>query len=266
MSANNLSKGFTLVEILVIAPIVILVISGFVALIITITGDVLRTAETNKVIYNTQAALNMFEDDIRLTTQFLTTSMTPTPPQGLNNDNTAFVLSGTTPTTTYGIYKALATTKNPLDPTNELVYIKNTPYDCSDPDLYKQNTPYTVNYVYFYTFSSGEYTLWRRTLLDQTSPTNLCGTVWQQPSCAASVVAEGSYPTVCKTEDTVILRNLTLISVAYYDNPSYATQITYGNIPSSGVSINMGLTAGKTIAGRPFSFKATLRATKINMP
>lgn len=261
---NSKSVGFTLVEILVIAPIVILVISGFVALIVVLTGDVLRSGETNKIIYNTQVALNSFEDDVRLTTQFLTTSMTPTSPQGLNNDNTAFVLSGPVATTTFGIYKALATTKNPLDPTKELVYLKDAPYDCTDPNLYKQNTPYTINYVYFFTTVSGENILWRRTLTDQTAATNLCGTLWQQPSCASSVVAAN--PGVCKTEDTVVLRNLVGISGAYYNDSTYATQTAYASIPTGSTSTALGLVAGKTIAGRSFSFSASLRATKINAP
>lgn len=267
MLVNNKSRGFTLVEIMVIAPVVILVISGFVALIIVLTGDVLRSGETNKIIYNTQSALNTFEDDVRLTTQFLTTSMTPVTPQGLNNNNAPFVLSGTPgATTTFGIYKALATTKNPLDSTKELVYIKDTPYDCTDPNLYKQNTPYTINYVYFYTLQSGEYILWKRTLTDQTPATNLCGTLWQQPSCAASIVTAGSYPTICKTEDTVVLRNLLSISGAYYNDSTYATQTAYASIPTSSTSTALGLTAGKTIAGRSFTFSASLRATKINSP
>ena len=43
------SQGFTLIEMLVIAPLVIITISGFVALMVSMVGDVLVTRDQNNL-------------------------------------------------------------------------------------------------------------------------------------------------------------------------------------------------------------------------
>ena len=69
--------GFTLVEMLVVAPIVILVVGGIVALLIALVGDVLIARERNSMAYNTQDALNLIEQDVRLSSNIQATTGTP---------------------------------------------------------------------------------------------------------------------------------------------------------------------------------------------
>ena len=82
------SEGFTLIEVLIIAPVVVLAIGGFVSLIVSMVGDVLLTRDSNSLTFNTQRALDRIEQDIRLGTQFLTTTDSLTAPQGSNNNFT----------------------------------------------------------------------------------------------------------------------------------------------------------------------------------
>lgn len=114
------TNGFTLIEVMIIAPIVILAISGIVALMITMVGDAIATREENQLVFETQDALNRIEEDTRLTSQFLANSLTLPSPQGSNNDFT-----GTQPFTSDNslIIGGLTTDRNPVDPARALVFL-----------------------------------------------------------------------------------------------------------------------------------------------
>src|SRR5258708_5983535 len=99
---NKNTEGFTLIEVLIIAPIVILAISGFVALMITMIGDSLATRDQNNLILETQDALDRIEQDTRLTTQFLATSMTMPSPQGSDSNFTGTAAFSSTNTLILG--------------------------------------------------------------------------------------------------------------------------------------------------------------------
>src|SRR6476660_8290032 len=82
------SAGFTLVEVLVISPIIILFIGSFIALLVNLTGESLVARERNLTVHDTQAALDQIQTDIGSATGFLaTTASTPTlrAPQGVND-------------------------------------------------------------------------------------------------------------------------------------------------------------------------------------
>ena len=55
---HSVSRGFTLVEMMVIAPIVILAIGAFITLIVNLTGEIMSSRGSNMVTYNVQNALN----------------------------------------------------------------------------------------------------------------------------------------------------------------------------------------------------------------
>ena len=65
------SRGFTLVEMAVIAPIVVLLIGAFIALIVNLTGNVMSARGKNVLVYDTQDALSRIEDDVKLSSTFL---------------------------------------------------------------------------------------------------------------------------------------------------------------------------------------------------
>ncbi|MDO4773638.1 MAG: hypothetical protein Q4A37_00745 [Candidatus Saccharibacteria bacterium] len=65
--ANKTSQtGFTLVEILVIAPVVILVLAGLVATIVFSTGSAMRSSARSQLQYEVLAALDRIEADVKL--------------------------------------------------------------------------------------------------------------------------------------------------------------------------------------------------------
>lgn len=253
-------RGFTLVEMLIIAPIVIIVISGFVALMITLVGDVLITRDQNSMTFEAQDALDRIEQDTRLSTQFLTTTGSLTAPQGSDNNFTG-TAAFTNPSNTL-ILSVLATDANPADATRRLVYYVNQPNPCGSLQTY--NRVFLIKIVYFIKSNA----LWRRSLVPDynfnVTPDSqtLCQTtstgVWQQNTCSPGYTASR-----CKTNDAEIMKNISALGIKYFSDPGSTTDIGSGN-GGTATTIEVTVTGQKTTAGRPVSTSAVLRASKLN--
>jgi len=266
--SHSPKAGFTIIEMLIIAPIVILTIGAFITAIVSMTGEVLATRSANALAYNIQDALNRIEEDVKLSTTFLEANhVSLTSPQGYNNDAaTNFANVGANGNML--ILNTLATTGNPLSSTSGLVYLDDKPNDCLSTQ-FNQNTPMTMNVVYFVKNN----TLWRRTI----APSNYltgggCSIVpWQQPSCTTA----GGF---CKTQDVRLIDGINASDfVVQYFNTADATAANsvasdsaatpsdrYAALQSTttvGVTINVT----KTAAGREISQAGTIRATKLDI-
>jgi len=263
------ARGFTIVEMLVISPIIMLTIGTFITAIISMTGEVLAARAKNMLAYNVQDAMTQIEHDVRNSTSFLATnSSTPlTSPQGYENDTTSFfnvdVVKGD-----MLILEQNATLDNPITASRSLVYLKDRPYSCGSPQI-RNNTPLTTNVVYFIRNN----TLWRRTILqnDYASPTTSCATPWQQPSCQPGYSASG----FCKTNDVELVKGVTAndFSVDYFDTP--ASTIANATINSPGTPLatrtallattktaRITINATSTVAGRNISWSASIRVVQ----
>src|SRR5680860_246141 len=84
-------RGFTLVEMLIVAPIIILVIGIFISAIINITGDVMSVRGVNSLSLSIQDALNRINQDVEASGGYLATNnITLTSGQGYDNGTSAF--------------------------------------------------------------------------------------------------------------------------------------------------------------------------------
>ena len=256
MSRQN--KGFTLVELLVVAPIVILVIGGFIGAIIAMTGNVLATRSANQLAYNIQDALDRIESDVRISGGFLpTNNFNISNNQGVNNSNTKFDSSNPAL-----ILNSYATTSNPAASTRNIIY-QNSPNACSSPAV-NQNNPLMFNTVYFVDNNN---TLWRRvvapsnflanTFCDAMTHSNT--SAWQKPSCSSIA---GLF---CVSQDVRLVDGLTDtgFALSYYlpSNPG-ALSTTPPSVANSGVVVT--ITAAGSAAGRKFTGSGTVRATSPN--
>ena len=150
MSRTNLldrraSLGFTLVEVVVIAPILILTLGAFILALVSMVGDALTSRDTNMLVNDTQSSLTRIEQDVRLATGFQSTSGTLPSPQGrdLNYAGTsAFVAASNN----HLIMSIPTTTLNPLDSKRAIVYYANQPNACGPQQSY--NTPLSATVVY----------------------------------------------------------------------------------------------------------------------
>ena len=245
MLTNKQSSGFTLVEMLIIAPIVILFIGGFVGLLVALTGDSLKRHAQNIMTYETQAALEDIETNAAKATSFLTTTGTLQDKQGKDNTGGTPFTNTTSGAPDTLIFDAPATTANAYSDTRSLVYTGSGTCDSTQPI-------YTYTSVYFVDSSN---TLYKRTILPTSSTP--CTTPYQQGSCAASVMASAP-PSYCKVEDEKLLDSVTGFSVQYFDADGNSVTAT------TATSANITVQVSKTVAGDSLSYTGKLTSPAAN--
>jgi len=256
------SEGFTLIEVLIIAPVVILAIGGFVALIVSMVGDVLLTRDSNALTFGTQRALDRIEQDIRLGTQFLTTTDTLTAPQGSNNNFTGNAPFTNSTANTF-IMSAVTTDENPTSSTRWLVYYANQPNPCGDTQSY--NRVFLMKVIYFIKDGS----LWRRSVLpdyntNESTPdaNTVCAWydyVYQRDSCSPGY----SLSTRCETNDEQVMENVASMNVEYFAEPGDTTPIAASSAKTA-KTVKITINSSKTTAGEQFTFSGSVRATRLN--
>ena len=292
MSENNshphkrsLQRGFTFVELVIIAPIVILSIGAFVAVVVNMTGEVLSSRAANVLSYNVQDALNRIEQDVKLSTTFLSTNspniIDSDTNQGYDDGTTVFNNAEPTanPKGQMLILNALATTGNPISSSSQVAYLANSPNPCGTQQA--KNNPLTYNIVYFIKDS----TLWRRTVMPATYDTTACNALgsgspgiaapWQRPSCTPSDT--GTYPTThCKTYDERLVSGVepNAFTVSYFTagNSTAASANATGSSSattrqsalSSATTALISINAKQTVATRTIEQSASIRVTRLD--
>jgi len=258
-------RGFTLVELLIVAPIAILVVTGLVYVMVNLVGDVLMTQQRNVATYETQDGLNQIEQDIRLSPAILQTTGTFTAPsyQGSNiaspaSTNTGAFTASTsfdgTDTSEALVLSAYATTANPMSASRSLIYTNQPGNTC--PASYTSNIPLTYMIIYYVYNGS----LWRRTAIPSAT---LCGgaVVWQKNSCAAAAAVN------CPTNDRLIANNVTSVNVVYYvetSNPYTITTSSMASATDDPTSVKVTINTSKTIAGGPITSSMSVYASRLN--
>lgn len=261
-------RGFTLIEIMIIAPIVILVIGALISVVVSMTGEVLAARSSNVLAYNIQDTLDRIQQDVQTSGAFLsTTNISPiTSPQGSDNGTAAFKNVGGA-TGAALILNAYTTDKNPANSTRNTVYL-TYPNSCSSSNS-SQNAPLMVNVVYF--VAGG--TLWRRVVVPSNYTILGCSLPWQQSTCSP-----GLSGAICQSQDTQLVNGIVAgsgFTVNYYPTSTSTTPNTVA--VDSGQSdanrltamqttntIGVTINATQTIAGRTVSQTGTIRVTGDN--
>jgi hypothetical protein len=256
------SDGFTLIEMLIIAPIVIIAISGFIALMVTIVGKVLLSRDQTSVTYDAQNALDRIEQDVKLSSKFLSTTGTMPSPQGSDNNFTGTAAFTNTSNTL--ILNMLATDSNPRNWDRWLMYYDNQPNPCGNTET--ANRVFSVRVIYY--INNG--TLWRRTYVPpwntntSTPDANTICTYsssyypWQKNSCSP-----GYTSAQCQTQDEQIMNNISSLNVKYYSTPGGTIDLGASNAGSA-TTVSVSITGSKTTAGNPFTVTSSMRGTKLN--
>lgn len=262
---NNSQTGFTIVEMLVVVPIIILSIGIFVSAIVNMTGDVLENKALNNMSYDIQDALNRIQQDVNTSGGLLATNnITLVSPQGYNDDTTAFHNADENNGNML-ILNVYASTDNSLDPSRGLIYIANQPSECNSEDV-KYNSPLMLNIVYFIKDNS----LWRRVLAPSNYDMIGCNIPFQLPTCAPDIPG-----TICKAEDTKVIDDIESFTLAYYPDPNSSVANTVIVDPTNSDSIRqyalgtnntveVSISAKKMIAGREVSRSSSIRAVSAN--
>lgn len=252
--------GFTLIEMLVIAPIVILTIGAFLTAVISMTGEVVASRASNAQVYNIQDALNRIEEDVKQSAAFLpATDVTIASPQGYNDATQAF--TNVDPAYKAMILSMVATTDNPLSNESRAIFT-NTPNPCDNPALASTNRPLTYNVVYFVKNN----TLWRRTVMNSNYATAGCSVPWQVPSCTAG--SGGN----CFTNDIKLVEGVTNFTVNYYSDATenYLISNAYSTTLStrtaallSAPTITATISATQQAGGRDVTNSASVHVSRL---
>ena len=265
---KNKSAGFTLIEMLVVAPIVILLIGTIIYAIVQLTGDALSERASAELINDVHSSLDRIESDTKVSGAFLATNNMPlTSPQG-SDDSTANFTSVTAGDDAL-ILNTFVTDANPNDPNRSLVYLANMPNSCASANL-EQNQVMTMNTVYFTKVNASDVNeLWRRTLAVSGYTSRDCSgvTPWQRPSCTP-----GLSGTMCQAQDELLLSGVRESSIDSFNaasdtSPSANAQNSNTTTRQTAMdltdTIQVTLKAESTSAGRDIAQQGTIRVTRV---
>ena len=264
MHHSKTQQGLTLVEMLVVAPIVILFIGAFIGSIVQLTGQTLAQSSQVALMNNLQSTLDEVESDVKMSGAFLAVNnFTLSSPQGYDNATQSF--TNTMNGTDTLILNTLVTDKNPTNASRSLVYLANMPNACGSAN-FGQNQVMTMNVVYFVKNN----TLWRRTLAVNGYTSKACSgaTIWQLPSCAPGISGA-----LCLTTDEKLMTVSDSLSLAinYYDNPADTTPLSAAKTGTDNArqsamdtskTIDITISATNTAAGRQYTKQGSLRVSR----
>lgn len=266
------TSGFTIVELAVAVPVIVIVMAVVLGFLITLLTDFSsqRTRQTMNV--SGQVALAQIEADTKLASEFLTGIDTATYVDNYGPDNAggSWSYEGKLPLASpYNrtlILQTYATTKNPADSTRTPVYLNST--GCTGDQLYLNDV--LRNVVIYFVRNE---TLYKRTLVDKDAASKSCSSTqpFQVVSCPTDVSPRAAN---CVSDDVELIKNVTNFNVQYYLTPGSSTaQSVYNANPANPLSpanpdaLVDSLSADITITQKTSSNvtdTSTLRITRIN--
>lgn len=257
-TSTSSQAGFTLVEIAVVAPIVIIAITGILALLINLMGNNLAARAEVAIVHDVNATLTTIEDDVKIASRFLTTIDGDfSDPYGPNNAGATWNYNGGGEDSRTLIARTYATTLSPRDSRKQPVYLNEN--GCT-PDTILTNPALTTNTIYFL----HENNLYRRVLTRSTS--NACAEQFQRQSCPPDIASPNA---ICQANDTLLLRDVSAFKIAYYSTSSSTTPLNvYGssdpNVLAPAATVEITIEIDRRLSGQPFELTRSLRATKLN--
>lgn len=276
MSRNDItqskSAGFTLIEIGLIVPILIVtVLILFDALFALIRASDVEAGRID-ITYDKQIAISNVESDIVLSSQFLPTvdAAITTDPYPPDSNGGTWSYRGESSDTRALIARIYSTTLNPLDTERQPVFIGDPAGAVCDATNIYYNSVQQYNVVYF--VRDGE--LLRRRLIDRT--TQLCNPgQYQKFSCPSqdylTSQGAGSRDATCQADDEVLATGVTNFEVQYYATKTSTTPLdVYAGaadptLVTSAVDAEVTLTLSRKVSGKPISSTSTLRMSKLNL-
>lgn len=237
-------KGFTLVEMLVVAPIFILVSMTMLGFLIDRYGALLVNAARVRLVTEAQSMLITMEDELIFADDYLE-ALDPE----LNDPNDPF--SGwdfdTDPDTL--IISETALTSDRRDPDREFVYKASD--GCATIAL--------NNLIYFAVDNPDDdyYTLYKRTVAPDYAT---CGDDYKETSCPAAELGMNG----CNKVDGEITNNLVDFQVEYYDEDGNLIDTGSGGSPLSGERVRVIVTLGDIAYGETIEETLALTMKKLN--
>ncbi len=241
-------SGFTLLEVVIIIPIMILTVAVLVAFLITVYGNLLSKNVSLQLAAEAQSALFSMRDDMYYAVRFASTNQVDTtdpnaPSGGWNAANQNALI----------VYEAAYTAPREIA-ARQLVYKKDMPNPCNGTEI-GQNQYSTNTLIYFVSGS----TLYKRVLVpDQTKN---CLSTYRLQSCP---VAGGGCP-----QDVAVASDVKQFSQRFYSGWSSNTEITTAQLqtdPKQYIQVSrvdITLTLEKKVNAEPVTATASISIKKI---
>lgn len=245
------NTGFTLVEVLIVAPFMMLTILLILVFMFNAFLDMNTKSAKLELESNAQIALFTIRDDIMFTNYFVGTvqpdANDPNKSGGWNaiNDD-ALILS------------EVSYTANRQSPSRELVYQKDNPSPCNALD--DGLNPYSTNTLIYFVENE---TLYMRTIIPDQA--NNCASTYRKQTCPASV-ATPSCPA-----DSVLAHGVKDFSITYYsrfvDDSLVPVDPATLVDPDAFIRVSradISLTLERTVNGEPISSTANVSLKKVD--
>ncbi len=196
-------RGFTLVEILVISPVVMITIVIVLSFLFNLYGQLIQQGAKINLQSDAQTILFGLQDDLSFSSDFGTTkysSLTDNyaPGGGWTYNSNPKTL----------ILLAPAATANHRDPNRQAVYINQLGCTPGVSLETMQENPLAFNNIIYFVSGTNLY----RRILSPPSTTNTCGTVYLKQTCPAANVT----PTCQK--DILLSNQLSSFGITYYNS------------------------------------------------
>lgn len=234
-------SGFTLVEVAIIVPIMIIIAVSILAMLITLVTSTMIPNARGIIMQDQQKAFDNIESDINSSTRLLSTL-----PSGFTDSASTDYASPPSGTTVLRI-ETFNQITNPNDTTGTKTipaFMGSAP--CTNTTVLTKENIAPIVIVYFVRDNS----LYRRTLVDNTLAT--CGTKLAKQTCST-----------CSSKDLQLLRasSVTKFEVIYY---SSAQNDTITTDPTQAKSARITITATLDTVGQTVEYTATIRIVRLN--
>lgn len=255
-------KGFTLIEVVVILPVMIVAIAITITFMVNLMLSIGTKNANIALQLEAQSALFTIRDEIQFA-NFFEGSIQPNeedanqPAGGWDStkDSTA------TPSNIRLIISEIAYTANRQNPDRAVVRIKNAPSPCTATDL-TGNQAATNTLIYFWDPPTGK--LYRRVVIpDQTLN---CAVTYRKKTCPASAVT----PTC--PQDLLLAENVKAFSVTFYSSKTGSPDVAIDPTTLTGTAgkakfikvtrADIILTLERMIGGEPTSATAKISIKK----
>lgn len=261
---KKLSKGFTLVELAISVPILMLTAIFLFNIIWSTVNESNYEHVRLTMVHDKQFAMTMIESDIALASRYLAgldAGLTdPYPP---TSNGGAWSYKGDSSTSRTLLLRAYSTTANPLSASRQPVFI-GSGASCDDATIYF-NTVQRYTIIYF--VKNGN--LYRRRVVNNVTAT--CEPhQYQKTSCPSTEDLGTNQHADCGADDELILHNVSNFTISYYPlktstvaSDVYATGAST-TLVTTATDVEITLGVSKNASGKPITSQSTLRISKLN--
>lgn len=237
-------RGFTLVELAVVAPLMIVIAMAIVSILILLVSATVGPNAQSSLMQQSEKALDIIEGDINNSTAFVSSSL-PANFSDSHSSDYASPPANTTVMRVHGFDQIL----NPSESSGtKVIPAFKDSVNCNN--VTNLNSTNIVQIVALYYVNNN--TLYRRTLVDGSNP-SACGTKLAKTSCLSG----------CSSKDLELLRadQITKFELVYYTTITGSVVTTD---PTQAKSAQITISSELDAGGETQKYTATFRAARLN--